>query len=81
MDKLGKMLTEQAELSERIKEEHDLKHSTGEWINLLCNTISNETEELRDETPWKYWSKDETFDKEKAKEEAIDIQHFFIADI
>ena len=76
--KLQEMLDEQAELSDRIKSEHNLVYKDSSWINLLCNAMSNEVEELRDTTPWKYWSKNEEFEREEAKGEAIDILHFLL---
>jgi len=77
-DKLKEMLQEQVELADRIKEEHALVHKDSEWVNLLCDAMSNEVEELRNTTPWKYWSQNEEFEREEAKNEAIDILHFLL---
>lgn len=80
MDRLEVMLNEQRELSKRIKEEHEYHiHDTADWwMERLCTAMSNEIEELRDQSGWKWWSKNEEFDKEAAKKETIDILHFLL---
>ena len=40
--------------------------------------LSNEVEELRNTPPWKYWSRNEKFEREEAREEAINILHFLL---
>ena len=52
--------------------------SLEERISVLCTAIIHEATELQDLTSWKWWKTFRGFDKEKAKEELIDILHFFI---
>jgi len=77
---LQKLLDKQAELDERIREDRNLNFGCIEAeLDKLCTAISNETEELRDETSWKWWSSAEDFSDERAKKELIDILHFWLS--
>jgi len=80
MSELKRMLEAQAELDKRIREERDLQWPTkSRQISSLCTAISNETEELRDLTDWKFWADNIELDRAKAKEELIDILHFWLS--
>jgi dimeric dUTPase (all-alpha-NTP-PPase superfamily) len=52
--------------------------SLEERISALCTAIIHEAAELQDLTSWKWWKTFKGFDKEKAKEEIVDILHFLI---
>ncbi len=52
--------------------------SLEERISALCTAIIHEAAELQDLTSWKWWKTFKGFDKEKAKEEVVDILHFLI---
>lgn len=48
------------------------------WMNRFITALQQETSELRDSVPWKWW-KHQPGDKQNAKVEIIDIFHFVIA--
>jgi len=50
-----------------------------EWILNYCRAMSQELAELTDSVPWKWWAKYQTFDKQNAKVEVIDLFHFLIS--
>lgn len=52
--------------------------SLEERISALCTAIIHEAAELQDLTSWKWWKVFKGFEVEKAKEELIDILHFFV---
>lgn len=49
-----------------------------EYINTMTLAAIDELMESLRETPWKPWKKNQTFNKEKYKEELIDVWHFLI---
>lgn len=53
-------------------------NSLEERISALCTAIIHEATELQDLTSWKWWKTFRGFDVERAKEELIDILHFFV---
>jgi dimeric dUTPase (all-alpha-NTP-PPase superfamily) len=50
-----------------------------EWILNYCRAMSQELAELTDSVPWKWWAKYQTFDKQNARVEVIDLFHFLIS--
>lgn len=50
-----------------------------EWIQNYCRALGQETAELLDSTPWKWWAKYQTMDVQNAKVEVIDLLHFVIS--
>ena len=50
-----------------------------EWILNYCRAMSQEIAELTDSVPWKWWAKYQTFDKQNARVEVIDLFHFLIS--
>ncbi|MDR2779446.1 MAG: dUTPase [Puniceicoccales bacterium] len=81
MDKLEKMFAMQAALSERIginvvnlTEKEKIK-----WVLDYTRAIQQETSELVDSVPWKWWAKYQKFDEQNARVEVIDLFHFLIA--
>lgn len=74
------LLAKQEELDRRIREERELKWSSQQAeLSDICTAMGNEVEELRDETSWKWWSDVSELDEEAAKEELIDILHFWLS--
>lgn len=47
-------------------------------ISAICRAIIHEAVELDRETSWKWWKRPKHFQRTKAKEELIDLQHFII---
>ena len=50
-----------------------------EWVLNYCRAMSQEIAELTDSVPWKWWAKYQTFDKQNARVEVIDMLHFLIS--
>lgn len=50
-----------------------------EWILNYCRALSQEIAELTDSVPWKWWAKYQTFDKQNARVEVVDMFHFLIS--
>ena len=50
-----------------------------EWILNYTRAMSQEIAELTDSVPWKWWAKYQTFDKQNARVEVVDLFHFLIS--
>ena len=50
-----------------------------EWILNYCRALSQEIAELTDSVPWKWWAKYQSFDKQNARVEVVDMFHFLIS--
>lgn len=50
-----------------------------EWILNYCRALSQEIAELTDSVPWKWWARYQTFDKQNARVEVVDMFHFLIS--
>lgn len=81
-DKLKEMFRLQEELNARIgvadfstMPEKDQVH----WILNYCRAMTQELAELTDSVPWKWWAKYQTFDKQNARVEVVDLFHFLIS--
>ena len=48
------------------------------WVQNWAKAIQQETAELIDSCPWKWW-KDMEFDEQNAKVEAVDLLHFLLS--
>jgi dimeric dUTPase (all-alpha-NTP-PPase superfamily) len=61
----------------------DTRHMTDEqrqqWVLNYCRAMSQEIAELTDSVPWKWWAKYQTFDKQNARVEVVDLMHFLIS--
>lgn len=81
-DTLQDMFRLQAELNRRIGVT-DPGTMTEEqqctWILNYCRAMTQELAELTDSVPWKWWAKYQTFDKQNAKVEVVDLFHFLIS--
>lgn len=81
-DKLAEMFQMQEQLNQRIgvadfsaMDEKEQAH----WILNYCRAMTQELAELTDSVPWKWWAKYQTFDKQNARVEVIDLFHFLIS--
>jgi len=81
MDKLEEIFKLQYELNKRIgidtnalSEEEKIK-----WVLNYSRAIQQETAELIDSVPWKWWAKYQEFDAQNAKVEIIDLLHFVVS--
>jgi dimeric dUTPase (all-alpha-NTP-PPase superfamily) len=80
-DKLSEIFRMQHELNVRIgvdlsqlPEEEQVK-----WVLNYSRAMTQEIAELTDSVPWKWWAKYQTFDRQNAKVEVIDLFHFLIS--
>ncbi len=81
-DMLAELFDLQAELNQRIGVD-----TTGDmpdeerqkWVLNYCRAMSQEIAELTDSVPWKWWAKYQTFDKQNARVEVVDLFHFLIS--
>lgn len=81
-DKLAEMFRLQEELNKRIGVAdfgamNDQEQT--QWILNYCRAMSQELAELTDSVPWKWWAKYQTFDKQNARVEVVDLFHFLIS--
>lgn len=81
MDKLTEIFKMQEELNARIGV--NLKgiddEEQAKWVLNYSRAMQQEMAELIDSVPWKWWAKYQTFDKQNAKVEVIDLFHFLIS--
>ena len=81
MDKLEKLFEMQAALNSRIG--IDTKGMTdekkAEWVLNYTRALQQETAELIDSVPWKWWAKYQKLDEQNARVEVVDLFHFLIS--
>jgi dimeric dUTPase (all-alpha-NTP-PPase superfamily) len=80
-DMLADLFRLQAELNRRIGVDTEAmpEAKKPEWILNYCRAMSQEVAELTDSVPWKWWAKYQTFDKQNARVEVVDLFHFLIS--
>ena len=81
MDKLEEIFRMQSALNARIGV--NLPPATEEdktkWILNYTRAMQQETAELIDSVPWKWWAKYQKFDEQNAKVEVVDLFHFLVS--
>ncbi len=81
MDKLEEIFRMQDALNQRIGV--NLPPPTDEekakWILNYTRAMQQETAELIDSVPWKWWAKYQKFDEQNAKVEVVDLFHFLVS--
>lgn len=81
-DKFSEMFRLQEELNKRIGVA-DFgamnEQEQTQWILNYCRAMTQELAELTDSVPWKWWAKYQTFDKQNARVEVVDLFHFLIS--
>ena len=81
MDKFEEIFRMQAALNERIGV--TLPPPTDEekakWVLNYTRALQQETAELIDSVPWKWWAKYQKFDEQNAKVEVVDLFHFLVS--
>ncbi len=81
MDKLEEIFRMQDALNRRIGV--NLPPATEEekakWILNYTRALQQETAELIDSVPWKWWAKYQKFDEQNAKVEVVDLFHFLVS--
>nr|WP_309396513.1 dUTPase [Cerasicoccus maritimus] len=81
MDKLDEIFQQQEALNKRIGV--DTNNLTQEekikWVLNYTRAMQQETAELIDSVPWKWWAKYQEFDEQNARVEVVDLFHFLIS--
>ena len=80
-DRLEEMFAMQAELNRRIGVDTERlpEERQPEWVLNYCRAMQQELAELVDSVPWKWWAKYQTYDKQNARVEVVDLFHFLIS--
>jgi len=80
-DKFEHIFKMQRLLNKRIGVNTDnmSKEERIKWILNYSRAIIQETAELTDSVPWKWWANYQKFDEENAKVEIIDLLHFLVS--
>jgi dimeric dUTPase (all-alpha-NTP-PPase superfamily) len=75
------MFEKQAELNRRIgvNTTQTPEAEQPQWILNYCRAMSQELAELTDSVPWKWWAKYQTYNKQNARVEIVDLFHFLIS--
>ena len=81
MDILKDMFEKQDELNRRIgvNTTETPEAEQPQWILNYCRAMSQELAELTDSVPWKWWAKYQTYNKQNARVEIVDLFHFLIS--
>lgn len=83
MDRLEEIFSLQKSLNQRIGVDTDAiagdPEKQKEWLLNYCRAISQETAELTDSVPWKWWAKYQKADLANAKVEVVDLLHFLVS--
>ena len=80
-DRLSEIFELQKDLNKRIGVDTDSMNDDqrAEWVLNYSRALGQELAELIDSVPWKWWAKYQTFDKQNAKVEVVDMFHFLIS--
>ena len=80
-DKLDELFRLQKQLNQRIGVDTDRMTDAErqQWLLNYCRAVSQEIAELTDCVPWKWWAKYQTFDRQNARVEVVDLFHFLIS--
>lgn len=80
-DKLDELFRLQKHLNQRIGVDTDrmTEAERQQWLLNYCRAMGQEIAELTDCVPWKWWAKYQTFDRQNARVEVVDLFHFLIS--
>ena len=82
-DHLAEIFALQKQLNARIGVDTDKIQGNAEeqtkWILNYSRAIQQETAELIDSVPWKWWAKYQKLDVENARVEVVDLMHFVVS--
>jgi dimeric dUTPase (all-alpha-NTP-PPase superfamily) len=80
-DNLAELFRLQKQLNQRIGVDTDRMTDAErqQWLLNYCRAMSQEVAELTDCVPWKWWAKYQTFDRQNARVEVVDLFHFMIS--
>ena len=80
-DQLKELFRLQKRLNKRIGVDTDRMTESKRrlWLLRYCRAMSQEVAELTDCMPWKWWANYQTFDRQNARVEVVDLLHFVIS--
>lgn len=80
-DKLEAIFALQATLNQRIGVDTSALDEAGQikWTLNYIRAMQQELAELTDSVPWKWWAKYQTFDRQNARVEVVDLFHFLVS--
>ncbi len=80
-DKLEAIFALQETLNKRIGVDTAALDEKGQvqWTLNYIRAMQQEMAELTDSVPWKWWAKYQTFDKQNARVEVVDLFHFLVS--
>ena len=80
-DKLDELFRLQKQLNQRIGVDTDRMTDANrqQWLLNYCRAMGQEVAELTDCVPWKWWAKYQSFDRQNARVEVVDLFHFLIS--
>jgi dimeric dUTPase (all-alpha-NTP-PPase superfamily) len=80
-DMFAEIFSMQKALNERIgvNTETMSEEEQQTWILNYCRAMTQELAELTDSVPWKWWAKYQTYDKQNARVEVVDLFHFLVS--
>jgi dimeric dUTPase (all-alpha-NTP-PPase superfamily) len=81
MDKLEEIFEMQGALNRRIGVETAgmSDEDKAKWVLNYTRALQQETAELIDSVPWKWWAKYQKFDEQNARVEVVDLFHFLVS--
>ncbi len=77
-DREGEVLTTAKLRAEAMRPELGPNSKVNEWLGKYLAALDDESRELREELPWKWWSKD-YLDMQNIRVEIIDQLHFWMS--
>ncbi len=80
-DKLEAIFALQEALNKRIGVHTATLDEEGQikWTLNYIRAMQQEMAELTDSVPWKWWAKYQTFDRQNARVEVVDLFHFLVS--
>lgn len=81
MDKLEEIFKMQYELNKRIGIDAETltEEQRIQWTLNYIRALQQESAELTDSLPWKWWAKYQNFDIQNARVEVVDMLHFLVS--
>ena len=81
MDKFEEIFTLQNELNRRIGVDVSSmgEDERAQWVLNYTRALQQETAELIDSVPWKWWARYQKFDEQNARVEVVDLFHFLVS--
>lgn len=78
-DRLEHIFELQRRFDSDLAARRGLDYDLGTWVQKEVLAIVSELAELLDEVNFKWWKNPKPIDRERVKEELIDILHFFVS--